>query len=531
MKRKATIFLILLVGLVFVSCSSGDEKVNVIAPVFPESKQFDIIPDEIIEINFNASTEWKLASNRQWLKFIDNKGRFQSLTGKPGEYTVKITVTDGALGFVDDEAIVELTMGELTQTVAELTRSAKKRVAKMFTMENGEIKEIDEFVDETFARSELIGFEANFDWRVDPESIPEWLINTGGGLKIQNLSGEAGQVVDFSRMVYIDTKEEARYSDLESTVTIRAINSDYTYRFPIKATGIEAGSIKWIGSAAILRGGLLWDDKGNTLKKVAGTSDIYPSDEPNICHVIVRDNKFTLRFMEWDSSNRKVVEVPEGKVWVDVVRREGGLLTLKAKDNLVRSQRKMVVFFVPENTEIDYSSYFNKTGVFNFLNTGYGMQLEQYGLSGGFGISRQKSSTSFNSLGEGVEVEDVTEIAERLSLTKLDNIYEHSFTAEEWNMKTGMDRLHVAPLGLITPWNSFDVYNSDFVRLGVTAPGWSSKNFVRGNVYDENYNPTPSVYIDARIPFKDIRESCLYIVFRDSAGKDMGTFVIRKSSN
>lgn len=235
--------------------------------------------------------------------------------------------------------------------------------------------------------------------------------------------------------------------------------------------------------------------------------------------------------MEWDSSNRKVVEVPEGKVWVDVVRREGGLLTLKAKDNLVRSQRKMVVFFVPENTEIDYSSYFNKTGVFNFLNTGYGMQLEQYGLSGGFGISRQKSSTSFNSLGEGVEVEDVTEIAERLSLTKLDNIYEHSFTAEEWNMKTGMDRLHVAPLGLITPWNSFDVYNSDFVRLGVTAPGWSSKNLVRGNVYDENYNPTPSVYIDARIPFKDIRESCLYIVFRDSAGKDVGTFVIRKSSN
>ena len=112
MKKIASIFLSLLVSVAITSCSSDDDNSSMPDPVFPESRQYEIRPGEEIEINFEASMEWRLTSDKQWLKFIDEVGQFQSLVGKAGAQAIKVTVTDGALGFADDKAVIKLTMGE-----------------------------------------------------------------------------------------------------------------------------------------------------------------------------------------------------------------------------------------------------------------------------------------------------------------------------------------------------------------------------------------------------------------------------------
>lgn len=118
-----------------------------------------------------------MTTDKQWLKFIDETGKFQSLTGKAGKQTVRVTATNGALGFTDDKAQVKLTMGGKTQTIAEMNRAAKERVAKMYTVKGSDIIEINEFVDKTFNRTEQIGFEANFDWKIDMASLPGWILS------------------------------------------------------------------------------------------------------------------------------------------------------------------------------------------------------------------------------------------------------------------------------------------------------------------------------------------------------------------
>ena len=143
MKKLEYILLGLLVGFAMGACSSDDENAGVVDPVFPESQSYEIIPDQVCEISFEASTEWRVTTDKQWLKFIDETGKFQSLTGKAGKQTVRVTATNGALGFTDDKAQVKLTMGGKTQTIAEMNRAAKERVAKMYTVKGSDIIEIN----------------------------------------------------------------------------------------------------------------------------------------------------------------------------------------------------------------------------------------------------------------------------------------------------------------------------------------------------------------------------------------------------
>ncbi len=525
MKKIASIFLSLLVSVAITSCSSDDDNSSMPDPVFPESRQYEIRPGEEIEINFEASMEWRLTSDKQWLKFIDEVGQFQSLVGKAGAQAIKVTVTDGALGFADDKAVIKLTMGDQTQAIAEMRRPAKERIVKMYTMNGSEITQVDEFVDETFSRAKQIGFEANFDWKIDTESLPEWLINAGGDMSsIENLCGESGQAVSVSRMALIDTELSARYQDLSGTIIIRAVDSDFSYPLTIKASGIMAGKIQWIGSVVNLRSGLLWDDKGNHLAKDPSGGDISIVEGPATCHALIRDNDYTCHFMEWDSDARAVKEVSAEDSWAKVVIRDGGKVTLQAEDNMVRSSRKLFLFLVPKDTEVDYNSHFSRTGNFNFSTTGYGMQLEQYGLSGGFEAWKQINSMKYEAMSNVDKAPNATEIAEKLGLVKADNIYERDFTVDEWNMS---NRIHITPLGLIESWEQFEFFNSKFESLGMNPADWANRCTI-GNVYDANYNATRSVYLDARVPFAEITEDCLYIVIRGNGGKDLGTFVIRK---
>lgn len=526
MKKITYLLWSLLLSFVVTSCSD-DEETAVVAPIFPESQTFDIRPDEVCEISFEANQVWKLTTDKQWLKFVDETGRYQSLTGKAGAQTVKVTVTDGALGFEGDKALVQLTMAGETQTIAELNRPAKERVVRMYTANSTTPVEIDEFEDVTIGRAENIGFEANFDWKVDVETLPEWLISEGSEYnKIENLCGEAGQKITFARMASVDVDKTRRYTDLAGSITIRAIEDDYTYSFPISAPGIEEGKIQWIGNVPTLRAGLIWDDKGNHLLKDGASGDLSTTEAPAQCQALIRDNKFTCHFVEWDSQTKTAVEIPSDKVWVEVVEQEGNLLTLKPKNNMERAVRTAVLFLVPEGVDVDYNSYFSSyNGQFNFNPAGFGILLTQYGLFGGFEVYRQINSMKFEQWDNVIQPANVAEIVEKLGLVKADNIYERTFTAEEWDLAS---RIHIVPLGLIQKWGSYELFNSRFESMGDEPAGWSIEKLGRGNVYDDNYGRSMSLLVDKRVPFAEITDTCLYIVLRDAAGQDIGTFVIRK---
>lgn len=526
MKNRIYPFLFLLLSL-GVSCSSDKDTAPAVTPVFPESQQVELTPGDIGEISFDANMDWRLTSNKQWFKLIDGQATFQSLTGKPGKQTVQLTVTDGAYGFAEDEAAIELTMGGESRVFVGVKRPAKERVVKMFTTDASmNSVPIDEFVDNTIGRSEYLGFEANFDWKVDVESLPTWLIDyLGSQRNLCNLNGEANQVTKADRMSIVDIEVSERYIDRTDFITIREVDGDYTYRFPVSAPGIETGKLRWLHSSLELRGGWLWSEKGQYLLREPVGGTITPSDGPAVCKVLTRNLVYTCHFIEWVKNAPKEV-APEDE-WIKIVEDVDGSITLAAAPYEGKSARKLYLFVVPENTTVDYASYFDRSGVFTFQSEGFGLQLEQMAKPC-FEIHKQINSMKFELM---PDVEKVAEaeaeaIAGLLGLKTLNNIYERVFTADEWAVA---NKYHIAPQGLVEDWGKYELFDSRGKSLGNKPVGWSSAEFwAIGSVYDAAYNATRSLVIDKRVAYDAIAEECLYVVIRGSANKDIGTFVIRK---
>lgn len=527
MKKITYMIAGLLTSFVMASCSSDDETVA-IDPAFPEVQHYEVQPEQVYEIDFHAEVAWKITSDKQWLKFIYESGQFQSLDGKAGQQTVSFTVTDGAQGFVEDQAKIMLTMNGKTEVIAELKRAALKRVAQMYTWEDKGNLPIDKFVSDKLNSNGNIGFTANFDWRVDGASLPEWLVEPVDGQRgLANLCGEAGQGITFEQTAPVEVELAERYRDLEGTITLRAIEGDYTCQFPILAKGIEARKINWLGRVVDLRGGLLWDDKGTHLKKDPNGGEITVLDYPAACHALIRDNAYSIHYVVWNNDLRQAEEVSGDEVWVNIDKQEGGKLTLSAKQNPNRAGRKLFLFLVPNDTVIDYNTHFSRyNGSLNFSTDRYAMQLEQLGLSGGFDVWKQVNSIKYEVLSGTVKSADAELIAGKLGLAKVDNIYERSFTAEEWNMT---NRIYFSPIGLIESWGDFEIYDENFNSLGMTANDWAQSIYM-GNAYDESYNTYQSLVLDQRKAFDILPGDCLYVVIRGKGGKDLGTFVIRKSN-
>ena len=129
-------------------------------------------------------------------------------------------------------------------------------------------------------------------------------------------------------------------------------------------------------------------------------------------------------------------------------------------------------------------------------------------------------------MAEATKAANAEAIAENLGLENADNIFEYSFTKEQWDMS---ERLHITPLGMISWHGKFELFDETYKSLGTSAIKWAA-SCGNGNVYDEAYKAYPSIKFENRIPFADITDDCLYIVIRDNNDKDLGTFVIRKNN-
>ena len=81
-----------------------------------------VSPGDTVAVEFNAATNWKVVSNRNWCVTADG---YMDAAGKSGKHTVSFIINDKGHGFVEDMAEVTLWMGNENQVVANITRRAK----------------------------------------------------------------------------------------------------------------------------------------------------------------------------------------------------------------------------------------------------------------------------------------------------------------------------------------------------------------------------------------------------------------------
>ena len=122
MRLVSTLALVLMVA--FNSCKEDE---GVITPQFPELKEAFCEVDDELDITFNANLDWSIQSSAAWCKFVNGEFTETTASGKAGEQTLKIRVSDESWNYqTEDVAELTLKMMDATQVIYKITRGKKE---------------------------------------------------------------------------------------------------------------------------------------------------------------------------------------------------------------------------------------------------------------------------------------------------------------------------------------------------------------------------------------------------------------------
>lgn len=495
----------------------------------------DVEPGDELTFEFEAEADWALTCDRQWIKFWDEElGKENaSLEGFAGSFTVTVIVTADAQSFEGDKAVVEMTMAGETRTVAEISRSAKERSAKMFMLVNADDIIAAELVDIPYLDREdyvRVGFEANFDWKF--VSAPEWVNTRPAGYKsIEDVNGDAGQEISVDGFGAFVVRNVAKYADQTGKIVIGEKDGDRTFEFEVRAAGIPAEKILW-EDLKIARSGFTW----NCLGKLGDGED---ADKPAELRFVVKDMEYELLYL--DAKGNPLTEA--NRSWITVEDDKNGCLKITARQNEDGGDERAVYLGVmPKGVDMGtYVKVENRWYTLKnliFPSSGYAFNptypfvvaLRQEETPGGFKIVNQNT---YKEWVKASRADNAAEIASALKLNAADNIWQYRFSEAEWSGSSAVN-FGIMPKGYDSEdFGSFRFYDSSYREIVSTEgvldiPGWAAKYDVQPRSLDYQIHFGIKLMKADRVAFANLPDSDLIIVCYDDKGAEIGTFVIKK---
>ena len=229
-------------ALTVASCKGTDPEQP--KPVFPSEKiQKTVLAGESVNVEFDANLDWELSLSGEGVLtyfWIDDAGSRESkVSGKAGKQSVKVVFSEDEELDNNRKCIVNLTMGGVTQEIAQIDRLKISRtiivkVAEAFPTafkkdDHGNYVYADAEEDATL---QLVTFpddaeyslpikvQTNFDWNL---SLPEWLSS-------EVSEGEAGEtelvlVANLSEEIAEEgTSAEIKFIDAANSSASESIN-------------------------------------------------------------------------------------------------------------------------------------------------------------------------------------------------------------------------------------------------------------------------------------------------------------------
>lgn len=117
----------------------------------------------------SASHDWQLSSDAMWCKFITSSGEVQDTSGKAGEHTITLKITDQGIKDTPTTANITIKMGGVTNTLVKVERAAKRAKMNIYDA-NGRYTECIELGYDSW-----IKFSIEADFRFAATDYPEWM--------------------------------------------------------------------------------------------------------------------------------------------------------------------------------------------------------------------------------------------------------------------------------------------------------------------------------------------------------------------
>lgn len=345
------------------SCSKENEKEK--EPQFPAVQEVEIAAGESKELTFKAEADWKLTIDKTtWCMFDDKGVETAQVAGEAGDVTVKVKIGDAGLGFEAEVAKIDMTMGEKTQTVFQITRSPKERVVKMYVSTDwgstyNKADKLELTSDEWGSTSYLaFGIVANYEWKL--AELPEELKMRVNNADADSFSGKADSVDFKAAQLFI--KEDKIPYEFSKMIKITDMEGNNPVEFPVTYAGLGEDVVMFDPSNLVGQwsAGMNFTDDGFFVQKTdPWTPGNVTTEKSSSVSVKAKNMQYSVYVVEVKDGTP--AQVTSG-AWVKISDDKKGKLDVSVENNTAAANRVAYVIVLPASKTLVISDHFDERG-------------------------------------------------------------------------------------------------------------------------------------------------------------------------
>ena len=354
---------------------------------FPEKQQIEIPAGEQKQLSFTAEADWKLSIDKTtWCAFLDKEVETAQLSGLKGEVNVTVLVKDNGLDFNSDVAKIDLTLGNKTETIFEITRPGKAREVKLYAAVGyGELTEVEKLEfkwnipewGDPYMDQMKFAVVANYDWTV---ATPEkFTFSDKSWNEIPGVTGKAGVGLEdegFS-LTYIKVNEDANAYEINGKLVVTDTEGKNPVEFDVVYPGYPENKVAIEPASLLGMFGMNFSIEGFVINKNFDQEEVTTDKEVNVS---VKSRNMEYSVYQIANNDGKAVELGEDS-WLKISDDKKGGLKVSATQN-TGGDREVYILVLPKALVKDFKvEDFIQSGYANYDYDGMFIKVTQKGVT------------------------------------------------------------------------------------------------------------------------------------------------------
>lgn len=357
------------------------------APVFPQLQSVTIQAGDQQSLNFTADKDWKLSIDKTtWCTFLDGEVETAQLSGLKGEVTVTVLVKDNGLDFNSDVAKLDLTLGNKTETIFEITRPGKAREVKLYAaVGDGELTEVEKLEfkwnvpewGDPYMDQMKFAVVANYDWTVATPEKFTFLDKSWNELPGVTGNAGVGPEGEGFNLTYINVNSDAEAYEINGKLVVTDTEGKNPVEFDIVYPGYPENKVAIEPASLLGMFGMNFSIEGFVINKNFDQEEVTTDKEVNVS-VKARNMEYSV--YQIANNDGKAVELGADS-WLKISDDKKGGLKVSATQN-TGGDREVYILVLPKALVKDFKvEDFIQSGYANYDYDGMFIKVTQKGVT------------------------------------------------------------------------------------------------------------------------------------------------------
>lgn len=358
------------------------------APVFPQLQSVTIQAGDQQSLNFTADKDWKLSIDKTtWCTFLDGEVETAQLSGLKGEVTVTVLVKDNGLDFNSDVAKLDLTLGNKTETIFEITRPGKAREVKLYAaVGDGELTEVEKLEfkwnvpewGDPYMDQVKFAVVANYDWAVATPEKFTFLDKSWNELPGVTGNAGVGPEGEGFNLTYINVNNDADAYEINGKLVVTDTEGKNPVEFDIVYPGYPETKVAIEPASLLGMFGMNFSIDGFVINKGFDQEEVTTDKEVNVS---VKAKNMEYSVYKIANNEGKAVELGADS-WLKISDDKKGVLKVSATQNTT-GDREAYILVLPKALVKDFKveDFIDQYGYANYDYDGMFIKVTQKGVT------------------------------------------------------------------------------------------------------------------------------------------------------